>query len=413
LILLGIIMKGVVERFLRYVKIHTTSSEDSETFPTTEQQFDLANILVEEMKEMGISDAKVDEFCIVTGTIPKNIQKELSTVAFVAHLDTSPSEPGNNVKPQIIDYKGGEIPFPNNPEMKITPEENPELNSCIGQQIIIADGTTLLGADDKAGVAAIMTMAKKILEDPSIPHGTVKLMFTPDEEVGKGTTKVEVKGFGADFAYTVDGGKLGEFEIENFNATNGYIEVKGYNVHPGSAYGKMINAVRYVDEIIALFPKNEGPETTKDRQGYYHPMEIHGDENSVKIKLLIRDFDEERLLVRMKHIENGIQKLQEMHPEVEYLVKLTRSYKNMKPILDQYPQVIKIAEDAYKSSNVEIKYIPIRGGTDGATLSYKGLPCPNLFTGGGNFHSKKEFLSVYGLEKAVEVLTNIVKIIAS
>ncbi|MHA1112636.1 MAG: peptidase T [Promethearchaeota archaeon] len=406
-------MKGVVERFLRYVKIHTTSSEDSETFPTTEQQFDLANILVEEMKEMGISDAKVDEFCIVTGTIPKNIQKELPTVAFVAHLDTSPSEPGNNVKPQIIDYKGGEIPFPNNPEMKITPEENPELNSCIGQQIIIADGTTLLGADDKAGVAAIMTMAKKILEDPSIPHGTVKLMFTPDEEVGKGTTKVEVKGFGADFAYTVDGGKLGEFEIENFNATNGYIEVKGYNVHPGSAYGKMINAVRYVDEIIALFPKNEGPETTKDRQGYYHPMEIHGDENSVKIKLLIRDFDEERLLVRMKHIENGIQKLQEMHPEVEYLVKLTRSYKNMKPILDQYPQVIKIAEDAYKSSNVEIKYIPIRGGTDGATLSYKGLPCPNLFTGGGNFHSKKEFLSVYGLEKAVEVLTNIVKIIAS
>ena len=411
---LGIPMySDAVERFLRYVKIHTTSNEDSETFPTTERQFDLANLLVEEMIEIGISDAKVDEFCIVTGTIPANIQKDLLTVAFVAHLDTSPSEPGNDVKPQIIEYKGGEITFPNNPDIKITPEENPELESCIGQQIITADGTTLLGADDKAGVSAIMSMAKKLINDPSIPHGTVKLMFTPDEEVGEGTTKVDVKGFGADIAYTVDGGELGEFEIENFNATNGNIEIKGYGTHPGKAFGKMINAVRYVDEVIALFPKDEGPETTKEREGYYHPYEISGDENSVKIKLLIRDFDEEGLLTRMNHIEDGIKKLQKLHPEVQYSANLTRSYKNMKPILDQHPQVIKIAEDAYKSSNVEIKYIPIRGGTDGAKLSYEGLPTPNIFTGGGNFHSKKEFLSVNGLKKAVEVLINIVKIIES
>jgi len=402
-----------VERFIKYAKIYTTSSEDSETFPTTERQFDLANILVEEMKEMGISDANVNEFCIVTGSIPANVQKELQTVGFVAHLDTSTSESGENVKPQILEYKGGEIAFPNNPDLKITPEENPELNSCVGQQIITADGTTLLGADDKAGIAAIMSMAKKLLTVPSILHGPVKLMFTPDEEVGKGTVKVDVKEFGADFAYTVDGGKLGGFEIENFNATNGNITVKGYNVHPGSAYGKMINAVRYIEEVIALFPKNEGPETTKEREGYYHPMEIHGDENSVKIKLLIRDFDEEGLLARMKHLEEGVQKLQELHPEVKYSANLTRSYKNMKPVLDKYPHVVQIAEEAFKMADVEIIYEPIRGGTDGATLSYKGLPTPNIFTGGGNFHSKKEFLSVSALEKAVEVLTNIVKIIAT
>lgn len=403
----------VVERFIRYAKIHTTSSENSDTFPTTERQFDLANLLVKEMKEMGISDATVNEFCIVTGTIPANVQKELPTVGFVAHMDTSPAEPGENVQPQILDYDGGNITFPNNPELKITLEENPVLNSCIGKQIIIADGTTLLGADDKAGVAAIMSTAKIFLTDSLISHGKVKLMFTPDEEVGKGTSKVDIKVFGADFAYTVDGEKLGGFEVENFNATNGYIEVKGYGTHPGYAFGRMINAVRYVDEIIALFPQNEGPETTKDREGFFHPYDIQGDENSVKIKFLIRDFDEEGLLVRMNHIEDGIKKLQEMHPEVKYTANLTRSYNNMKQVLDKYPHVIKIAEEAYKISGIDIDYHPIRGGTDGALLSYEGLPCPNIFTGGGNFHSKKEFLSVYALEKAVEVLINIVKIIAS
>jgi tripeptide aminopeptidase len=403
----------VVERFLRYVKIHTTSSEDSDAFPTTQHQFDLANVLVEEMKEIGIIDAKVDEFCIVTGTIPTNVKKELPTVGFVAHLDTSPEEPGENVKPRILKYNGGEITFPNNPDLKITPEESPELNSCIGHKIITADGSSLLGADDKSGIAAIMSMAKILIDNPSIPHGTVKIMFTPDEEVGKGTAKVNVEEFGADFAYTVDGGELGVLEIENFNATNGSITVNGYNVHPGSAFGKMINAIRYVDEIISIFPKDEGPETTKEREGYYHPYEIEGDVNSVKIKLLIRDFEEEGLLARMRYIEKGIEKLQELHPEVSYSINLTRMYRNMKSVLDKYPHVIKIAEKAYRMAKLDVKYVPIRGGTDGANLSYKGLPCPNIFTGGGNFHSKKEYLSIYGLEKAVEVLTNIVKIIAS
>jgi tripeptide aminopeptidase len=238
-------------------------------------------------------------------------------------------------------------------------------------------------------------------------------MFTPDEEVGKGTDKVDVKGFGADFAYTVDGGKLGGFEIENFNAANGNIWVNGYNVHPGSAYGKMINAVRYIDEIIALFPKDEGPETTQEREGYYHPMEIKGDVNSVKIRLIIRDFDEEQLLKRMKHIEHGVQKLQEKHPEVTYKVEITRKYRNMKEVLDKFPHVVRIAEDAYKKAKVNIIYEPIRGGTDGARLSFDGLPCPNIFTGGGNYHSKKEFLSVFALKKSVEVLMNIVKIVAT
>jgi tripeptide aminopeptidase len=402
-----------VERFLRYVKIYTTSDENSEQFPTTERQFDLANILVAEMKEMGISDVKVNEFCIVTGTIPSNVEKELPTIGFIAHMDTSPDESGENINPQVVDYKGGEIPLPNNPDLIISPEENPELNSCIGQQIITTDGTTLLGCDDKGGIAAIMAMANIILTDPSFLHGNIKIMFTPDEEVGKGTAKVNVKRFGADFAYTVDGGELGGLEIENFNATNGFIEVKGYNVHPGTAYGKMINAVRYVDEIIALFPKDEGPETTKDREGYYHPHLILGDVNSVKIDLLIRDFEEEGLLMRMKLVEDGVQKLQEKHPEVKYSVNLIQSYKNMKPVLDKNSHVVKIAEDAYKMANLDIKYKPIRGGTDGARLSWQGLPTPNIFTGGGNFHSKKEFLSVYALEKAVEVLTNIVKILAS
>jgi tripeptide aminopeptidase len=403
----------VVERFLRYVKIHTTSSEESDTYPTTERQFDLANLLVKEMKEMGIFDAKVDEFCIVTGTIPANVEKELPTVGFIAHLDTSPEESGENVKPRILKYNGGEIIFPNNSELKITPEENPVLKSCIGQNIITADGRSLLGADNKAGIAAIMSTVNIIIDNPSFRHGDVRIMFTPDEEVGKGTTKVDVKTFGADFGYTIDGGELGEFEIENFNATNGSITVTGYNTHPGTAYGKMINAIRYIDEILSLFPKNEGPETTKEMEGYYHPYEIEGDVNSVKIKLLIRDFEENGLLARMKHIEEGIEKLQKLHQEVKYSTNLTRMYKNMKPVLDNYPDVVQIAEKAYEMANLDIKYVPIRGGTDGATLSYKGLPCPNIFTGGGNFHSKKEYLSVYGLEKAVEVLLNIIEIIAS
>ena len=403
---------GVVERFLRYVKIHTTSMDDVDTVPSTKRQFDLANLLVEEMKEIGISDARVDDFCIVTGTILSNVQKELPTIAFLAHLDTSEEEPGENVNPQIIDYKGGDITFPNDPELKITPEDNPELESCIGQQIITSDGSTLLGADDKAGIAAIMSTAKKFLSDPSIKHGNVKVVFTPDEEVGTGVKKVNVKELGADFAYTVDGGEIGEFEIENFNATNGFIEIDGYNTHPGTGKkGGMINAMRYIDEVIALFPKNEGPETTEKREGYYHPYQIQGGVNSVKIKLLIRDFDEEGLLNRMSLLENGLQKLQESHPEVTYSITLNRSYKNMKPVLDKFPHVVKIAEEAYKMANIDIKYVPIRGGTDGSKLSYMGLPCPNIFTGGGNFHSKKEYLSVFGLEKAVEVLINIAKIV--
>jgi len=325
-------------------------------------------------------------------------------------MDTSTSESGENVKPIVHDYKGGDIHLPGNPDILISPNENPSLVNYAGTKIITSDGTTLLGADDKCGIAEIMTMVSQILRNKKIPHGTIKVMFTPDEEVGTGVHAVDVKKLGADIAYTLDGSELGEFEVECFNAINGSVEIKGYNVHPGYAYGKMVNSVRIVRDILSLFPDNEAPETTKDREGYYHPTRITGDENAVTLHFLLRDFDREGLDKKLKVLTDGIENVRKKFPKVVIELKTKKMYNNMIEILNQTPLVIELAEEAMKRAGVAIKRKPIRGGTDGSQLSFKGLPCPNIFSGGINFHSKKEFAPLFVMEKSVETIMNIIAI---
>lgn len=406
----------ILDRFLRYVKIHTTSQENMKQTPSTARQFDLANLLAEELKSMGIQDVSVDEHCILYCTVPSNLSDDetlkVPVICFIAHIDTSPAEPGENIKPQIVNWDGGDIRFPNNPELVISSDEIlPGLEVLKeNNRIVITDGTTLLGADDKAGVAEIMTAISTITKDSSIRHGTIKVLFTPDEEVGHGVGAVDLEKLGADFAYTLDGGALGEFETENFNACNAHIVINGYNVHPGAAYGKLINAMRALPEILKLFPDNEAPETTKDREGYYHPLKITGDVNSVRIDFLLRDFDAEELENKIRNIEKGIDQIRTIYPKIGFSLGIKKPYRNMVEELKKHPKVISIAEEAINRIGVKIIDKPIRGGTDGAQLSFRGLPTPNIFNGGINFHSKKEFIPVYSMEKAVEVILNIIDI---
>jgi tripeptide aminopeptidase len=421
----------LLERFIEYVKVYTTSKHDVESIPSTQRQFDLANLLVKQLKEMGVADAIVDEHCIVTGTLPSNLllkktdskktgktdkintldtSHKIPTICFIAHMDTSPSESGENVKPIVHDYKGGNITLPCEPKIVISPDENPSLKNYIGSKIITSDGTTLLGADDKTGVAEIMTVVSQLTKNPQFQHGKLKIMFTPDEEVGTGVHAVDVKKLDADIAYTLDGSELGELEVECFNAINGFVEIKGYNVHPGYAYGKMVNSVRIIRDILAYFPDNEAPETSKDRDGYYHPTRISGDENSVKLDFLLRDFDREGVENRLKILTEGIELVKKKYPKATIELKIKHIYNNMIEILNQNPIIIEIAEEAMKRAGIVVKRKPIRGGTDGSQLSFKGLPCPNLFSGGINFHSKKEFAPLLVMEKAVETIMNIITI---
>lgn len=403
---------NVVQQFIKYAKIHTTSKQGQETVPSTKTQFDLAKVLEKELTELGFADVSVNENCIVIGTLPSNIQnKKLPTVCFFAHMDTSPDESGENVIPRIIkSYDGSVITYPNNPNLTLSPEDTPDLKNYLKSDIIVPDGTTLLGADDKAGVAEIMTAMSKIIADNK-PHGTIKVVFTPDEEVGTGVQKVDVSKLGADFGYTMDGDELGSFEYENFNAAGGSITIKGYNVHPGYAKNKMKNSMRLVPEILALFPNNEAPETTEAKEGFYHITSIKGDVNETKISFIIRNFNYSELKAKITGLEIKIADLQKKHSDFSLEISIHESYRNMKEILDKYPHVIDIAKKAIIKANIKLIEKPIRGGTDGATISYKGLPTPNIFAGGLNFHSKKEFLPVISLEKAVEVILNIVAII--
>lgn len=406
----------ILDRFLRYVKIHTTSQDEVKQIPSTTRQFDLANLLAEELKSMGLQDVSVDEHCILYCTVPSNLSDDetlkVPVICFIAHIDTTPAEPGENVKPQIVNFEGEDIKFPNNPDLIISSDEiKPGLDVLKeNNRIIITDGTTLLGADDKAGVAEIMTAISTLTKDSSIRHGTIKVLFTPDEEVGHGTSKVDIEKLGSDFAYTLDGGVLGEFETENFNACNAHIVINGYNVHPGAAYGKLVNAMRALPEIIEIFPDNEAPETTKDRQGYYHPLKISGDVNSVRIDFLLRDFDMKELENKIMNIEKSLDKIRKIHPKIEFLLDTKIRYRNMVEELKKHPEVISIAEEAITRLGIKINDKPIRGGTDGAQLSFRGLPTPNIFSGGINFHSKKECIPVYSMEKAVEVILNIIDI---
>ncbi|MCF2140225.1 MAG: peptidase T [Candidatus Lokiarchaeota archaeon] len=404
----------VVERFLKYVSIHTTSQEGIDKIPSTDRQFNLGKLLVDEIKSLGYSDVKLTEKGVVIATIPSNLPDEITQkipiICFNSHIDTSPAAPGENVHPRIVKFTGEPIYLENNLELSINIEEIPDLSRFINSELIITDGTTLLGADDKAGIAEIMTALSFLSKNSEIKHGTIKIVFTPDEEVGKGADSISVSEIGAKYGYTIDGGRMGGIEIENFNAASGKIVVKGYNVHPGSAFGKMKNSMHLVPEILSLFPPDQAPETTKDYEPYYYPIHLQSSTDETKLMFILRNFDEQDLERQINHIKEGVRKIQSKHPDFPIEVKIKKSYRNMKVILDQYPEVVQIAKKAIQLADLEVIEEPIRGGTDGARFSFEGMPTPNIFTGGYNFHSKKEFIPIPAMEKAVQVILNIIKL---
>lgn len=399
----------VTERFLRYVKIDTQSDPESSAYPSTEKQKDLSRLLVEELKEMGIEDAHLDEFGYVYATIPSNTTKKVPVICFCAHVDTSPDCSGKNVNPIIHkNYRGGNIVLHADPSQVLTPEDHPELLNQIGSDIITADGTTLLGADNKAGVAEIMDAANFLMTHPEIKHGTIKILFTPDEEVGRGVDKVNLKKLGADYAYTMDGETLGHIENETFSADMVTVEINGFSVHPGYAKGKMESAIKIAAAIIDSLPKNNSsPETTEGREGFVHPVSVSGTIEKTIIKIIIRSFEAEKLKELEMMIESIIKKVMMAFPKSSYQFMVTEQYRNFKEVLDKHPQTIDYAVEAVKRAGVKPHLTIIRGGTDGSRLSFMGLPCPNIFAGEHAFHGKHEWVSVQDMQKAVETIIHL------
>ena len=398
---------NVTERFLKYITYDTQSAEGLEKVPSTEKQFDLANALAEEMREMGLEGVRVDEHCYVYGFVPGNIEGA-KTLGFIAHMDTALEQSGANVNPCYIDnYAGGDITLSNGEKISTKVAKN--LESYVGQDLIVTDGTTLLGADDKAGIAEILTMAERLLADDTIKHGRIAIGFTPDEEVGNGAKCFDVEGFGADFAYTVDGGTVGEIEYENFNAASAEVTIKGIGIHPGSAKGIMKNALTIGMEFDRMLPHDQRPEHTEGYEGFFHLLEMSGDVVGAKLSYIVREHDDEKFHEKKALMESAAAYINQKYEDVLEL-KLTDSYRNMRKMIEPHMHLIATAKAAYIGCDVEPKEVAIRGGTDGATLSYMGLPCPNLSTGGENFHSITEYVSVQAMEKMVDVLTEIVKL---
>lgn len=404
-------MSRVIDHFLHYVSFDTQSEPDKEQLPSTEKQFVLARELEKELKEMGAKEVRVSEKGYVYAVIPATTEKKVKTLGFVSHMDTSPAVSGANIKPRIVEnYPGGDIVLNEKDGIVMRVEDFPGMMDCIGKDLIVTDGTTLLGADDKAGVAEIMTMAEYLLAHPEIPHGKICIGFTPDEEVGRGSDFFEVENFGAEVAYTVDGGKLGEIEYENFNAASGKLDIRGRSVHTGSAKGAMINAMLVGMEFQALLPVFENPMYTEGYEGFFHLDHFHGDVENAHMDYIIRDHDKEKFEQKKKLFAAAADYLNTKYGEGTVSVNVKDSYYNMKEKIDpENLYLIDIAKKAMEDMGVEPIVTPIRGGTDGARLSYKGLPCPNLSTGGYNFHGKYEFIPVQSMEKMAEILVDIVK----
>ena len=403
-------MENLIKRFVKYAKVHTTSNEDSETVPSTEIQKNLGKILVEDLKEIGLSDAYMDDKGYVYATLKSNTDKNLKKIGFIAHMDTSPAASGENVNPQIHrNYDGGDIIVNKEKNIVLSPSEFSILSQKIGKTIITSDGTTLLGADDKAGITEIIEALKYIIENPQIEHSDIKVCFTPDEEVGRGADFFNVEGFNTDFAYTVDGGEIGELEYENFNASSVDIKIIGKSVHPGSAYNVMINAASVATEFNSMVPQNEVPEKTKGYEGFYMLTSISGEVDEAKLSYILRDFDLDGLNQRKAKIEEITKTLQQKYGEDRIIVDIKDSYYNMKEKIEPVMYIIDLAKKAMKDADIEPKIVPIRGGTDGARISYMGIPTPNLFTGGYNFHGYYEYAVAEEMEKAKEVIINIVK----
>ena len=405
-------MKKVQDRFLEYVKLDTKSDETTRVTPSTKGQLVLGEKLANELKEIGLSDVHVDEFGYVYATLPANTdKKDIPTIGFIAHMDTAPDMSGKDVKPQIIEnYKGQDIVLNEELKVYLAPSSSPELKNYIGKTLITTDGTTLLGADDKAGIAEIMTAMDYLVNHPEIKHGDIKVGFTPDEEIGEGADHFNVKEFGADFAYTMDGGHVGELEYENFNACTVKIDITGRNVHPGYAKNKMINSIMVAHEFMLELPLEEVPEKTSGYEGFIHVMDVKGCIEKANMIAIIREFEEDKYVARQELFKNIEEKLNAKYGEGTVKVEIIESYKNMKEKVEPVMHIVENAKKAMEMANIVPKIKAVRGGTDGARLSFMGLPCPNIFAGGENFHGRHEFVAIESMEKAVETIVNIIKI---
>ncbi len=403
---------NVVDRFIKYAKIDTQSDENSNQTPSTLKQFNLAKEIERELIEMGMTDVSLDNNCYLMATLPANSDKRIPTIGFIAHLDTSPDMSGENVKPRIVkQYAGNDIVLNEEQHIVLSPHDFPELLDHIGEDLIVTDGTTLLGADDKAGIAEIITAMQYFLDHPEIAHGKVRIAFTPDEEIGRGADKFDVQKFGAEWGYTVDGGEVGELEYENFNAASAKITIQGRNVHPGYAKNKMINALHVANELIDLLPANERPEFTEGYEGFFHLTSLNGTVEEAVVSFIIRDHERNRFEKRKKIMQDAVSFLNERYPD-RLKLELRDQYYNMREKVEPVKHVIDYAFRAMENVGVTPRVKPIRGGTDGARLSFMGLPCPNIFAGGLNFHGRYEFIPVQSLEKATQVIEKIVEIVA-
>ncbi|MEO0558658.1 MAG: peptidase T [Bacteroidota bacterium] len=405
-------LSPVVQRFCRYVSVWTTSDPDSDTFPSTARQLDLSRQLVAELVQMGVSDAEMDEHGYVFATLPAPQPWEGPTLGLVAHVDTSPDAPGENVRPHIVaDYDGSVTPLPGDPSVSLDPARSPALRGAIGHDLITSDGTTLLGSDDKAGVAVIMQLAEDLLQteadartrgESPTPRPPLRILFTPDEEIGRGTDKLDLDRFGADVAYTLDGSGIDRINVETFNAAEARVTIDGVGVHPGYAKDVLVNALRIASTFVSLLPIDQAPETTEGREGYLHPHTLTGTAERAEIRLLLRDFTDAGMEQKRQLVRELVDHLGDKHPDATLTVEITESYRNMRSYIEDVdPRAISLAHAASERLGIELAEEPVRGGTDGARLSEKGLPCPNVFTGGHDFHSRFEWNTVQNMERSL------------
>ncbi len=400
------------ERFIRYVQIDTQSDPNSPSQPSTEKQKDLSRILVQELKQMSIEDAELDEYGYVYATIPATTDKSVPVLCFCAHVDTAPDCSGKDVKPILHQqYDGSDIILPDDPSVIISTKDHPYLKQRIGDDIITASGTTLLGADDKAGVAIIMDLAHYLIQHPEVPHGKIRLLFTPDEEIGRGVAKVDMQRLAADYGYTLDGGERGHLEGETFSADAVTVTFHGISAHPGYAKDKLVHAIKAAADFISRLPRDTwNPETTEGKEGFVHPVQIEGVLEKATVQFIVRDFDTTMLTTHQARLKKLVDETLATFPGASADFTVTEQYRNMKEILDQHPQVMDHAAEAYRRAGIEPERMSVRGGTDGSRLSFMGLPCPNLFTGEMGIHSKQEYVSVQDMEKSVEVLLHLAQV---
>ncbi len=405
-------MQHIIERFLSYVRIDTQSDPKSNTTPSTENQWKLADLLVDELMEIGMQDVTIDDYAYIMATLPSNIDVDVPVIGFISHFDTSPDFTGKNVNPQIIeDYDGGDIVLNIKDKVVLSPFYFDDLLMYKGQTLIVTDGKTLLGADDKAGITEIITAMEYLLVHPEIKHGKIRVAFTPDEEIGRGAHKFDVEKFGAEWAYTMDGSQVGELEYENFNAASAKVIVKGKSVHPGYAKGKMVNAISIANEFIWILPPEETPQTTSDREGFFHVHHMKGEIEHAEFELLVRDHDKAKFEERKQLLKDITKKLNTIYGNCVVL-ELKDQYYNMREQVEPVIHIVEVAQEAMESVGIQPIVKPIRGGTDGSQLSFKGLPCPNIFAGGHNFHGKYEYVPVESMQKAVEVIVKICELVA-